>query len=125
MKHSYFTNDKTILHVVYQIAFASKYHFVTLEFLGLSMEVEWGIDLSSWPLCVKIIQENVSLGYVYLLTSILIVFTFAGISLMYYWRQYLTVRCFHFTRALEQRIFNPSFRSLSTSMDTVILKDYI
>lgn len=67
--HSYFTNDKTIPNVVYQIAFASKYHFVTLEFLGLSVQVEWGIDLSSWPLCFKISQENVSLGYVYYLLS--------------------------------------------------------
>lgn len=65
---SYFANDKTILHVVYQNAFSSKYHFVTLEFLGFSMQVEWGINLSSWPFFVKISQENVSLGYVYLLS---------------------------------------------------------
>lgn len=44
---------------------------------------------------------------------------------MCYGRQYLPVRCFPFTRALEQKIFNPSFHSLSTSMATATLKDCI
>jgi len=44
---------------------------------------------------------------------------------MCYGRRYLTVRFFHFTRALEQKIFNLSFHSLSTSMVIVTLKDCI
>lgn len=44
---------------------------------------------------------------------------------MCYGRQYLLVRCFPSTRALEQRISNPLFHSLSTSMATATLRDFI
>lgn len=48
---------------------------------------------------------------------------FAGISLMSYGKQYLTIRCFRFIRALEPKTFNPSFHSLSISMATATSKD--
>lgn len=49
----------------------------------------------------------------------------SGTCQMFSGKQYVPVRLIHCIRALEPRTCNPSFHSLSTSMDIVISKDYI
>lgn len=44
---------------------------------------------------------------------------------MFYGKQSLHVRCFHCTKALGQKMSNPLFRRLFTSMDTATLRSYI